>query len=461
MSWTIPFALYAWIPLVALVFVVLTPARAVLFTFLAGWLFLPIPGIEVFGFDYNKSTAVPLIVFLAVALFDGARLARFRPRLVDLPIAVFCAAPLASSLGNDLGVYDGLTGVTYQTIIWGLPYLIGRLYFAAPPGLKQLAVGIFAAGLVYAPLCLWEIRMSPQLHAWVYGVHQHEWVQTLRAGGYRPMVFMHHGLMVGLWMSAASLIGIALWSSGALRRLWGIPLPIAVPVLIATTILSKSFGSIVLLVAGAGILLLMRFVRTSLPLALVVCLPLTYVGLRVSGAWAAANLVEVVSEVSPERAHSLAFRIDAEERLRVRAEQQPIVGWGGFGRSFVRQFDDPTRKETATLDSLWIIVFGKHGALGLASLLLAFLVPVLVLWRRSPPALWRHSAAAWPWALALVLTLYAIDSLVNAMVNPVYLLIAGGLCGLAPAPARAPAQAPAGASRTPAVRRHFAAGRVR
>jgi hypothetical protein len=37
--------------------------------------------------------------------------------------------------------------------------------------------------------------------------------------------------------------------------------------------------------------------------------------------------------------------------------------------------------------------------------------------------------------------MYALDDLVNAMVNPVYLLIAGGLCGLAPAPARAVARA--------------------
>jgi hypothetical protein len=48
------------------------------------------------------------------------------------------------------------------------------------------------------------------------------------------------------------------------------------------------------------------------------------------------------------------------------------------------------------------------------------------------------------WSLALIFTVYAIDSLVNAMQNPVYLLVAGGLCGLAqsvaPAPMRRGAQ---------------------
>jgi hypothetical protein len=441
MSWTIPFALFAWIPLVAVAFVGLAPSRAVLLTFLAGWMFLPVPGIEVLSFDYDKRTAVPLAVFLAVCAFDGARLARFRPSLVDLPIALFCCVPMATSFANGLGGYDALTATSYQWITWGLPYVIGRLYFGSASGLRQLAVGLFAAGVVYAPLCLWEIRMSPQLHAWVYGVHQHEWIQTLRSGGFRPMVFLQHGLDLGLWMCAASLAGLALWSSGAVRRLWGIPLALAVPVVVLTTVLGKSFGSIVLLAVGALLLFVMRLGRTSLPMALLVALPTGYVVARTSGEWAGGGLIGLVSDLNPDRAHSLAFRIEAEERLRVRAAERPLFGWGGFGRSFARRFDDQSRNENATTDSLWIIVFGKHGVTGLASLLLLFCTPVLVLWRRCPPASWHRPSAAGAWALALVLTLYAIDCLLNAMVNPVYLLIAGGLCGLSPAAAPAPARA--------------------
>ena len=93
-----------------------------------------------------------------------------------------------------------------------------------------------------------------------------------------------------------------------------------------------------------------------------------------------------------------------------------------------------------TVDSLWILVFGKYGWVGLGSLLLSFLVPIVVLWRRCPPQLWARARAAVPWALALVLTLYALDNLVNAMSNPVYILIGGGLCGLAHARATAPAR---------------------
>jgi hypothetical protein len=424
--------MYGWIACVAVVFTLLEPRRAVIVSYLIGWLLLPVAGWELFGFlDYTKSTAVPVAIFGAIALFDWARLSRWRPAWIDLPIALVCVAPLLASLSNDLGWYDGLSGLASQVLTWGLPYLTGRLYFTSPEGMRQLGLGVLAGGLAYAPLCWWEIRMSPQLHTTVYGYIQHDWSQTLRSGGYRPMVFMHHGLMLGLWMSAAALIGLALWMSGAVRRVWGIPLAIAVPALIATAALGKSFGALVLLLLGAVVLWTMRSLRTSLPMALLVCVPATYVALRVSGSWSGAALASTVSAISSERAHSLSYRIEAEEQLRVRAEQKPWFGWGGWGRSFVRRFEDREREETVLTDSLWILVFGKYGGLGLISMLLTFLVPVLALWQRYPPRSWWRPEAVWPWALALVLTLYALDNLVNAMLNPIYLLIAGGLCGLA------------------------------
>jgi hypothetical protein len=441
MSWTVPVALYGWIAVVAIAFAVLTPPRAVLLCYFAGWMFLPVASLEALGFfDYSKSTAIPLLVFVAMFVFDGERVARFRPRWLDLPVAVFCAVPVATSLSNGLGLYDGVSAATYQTITWGLPYLTGRIYFSSPEGARQLALAMLAAGLVYAPFCLWEIRMSPQLHATVYGFHQHEWVQTLRGGGYRPMVFMQHGLMVGLWMCAASLVGLALWMSGAQRRMWGIPLWLAVPGLIVTTVLCKSFGAVVLLIVGALALWTMRATRVSLPMALLLCIPSLYVTARVSGAWTGDEMVDAVRAVSAERASSLEFRIDAEEKLRATAAQQPIFGWGGWNRSLARRTGDPQRVSLVTIDSLWIIAFGKNGLVGLASLFLAFLLPVIALWRRCPPRLWDRAAAIWPWALALVLALYALDSMVNAMINPIYFVMAGGLAGFAPLRQRAPAR---------------------
>ena len=103
-----------------------------------------------------------------------------------------------------------------QTVTWGIPYFLGRIYFNDLQGLRELSVAIFIGGLIYVPFCLYEIRFSPQLHRLLYGYHQHDFSQTFRFGGYRPMVFMQHGLMVGMWMGMATLAGIWLAWTGAL-----------------------------------------------------------------------------------------------------------------------------------------------------------------------------------------------------------------------------------------------------
>jgi len=211
---------------------------------------------------------------------------------------------------------------------------------------------------------------------------------------------------------------------------------LVVPALLATTVLCKSFGATALVLVAILTLWGMRALGTSLPMALLVCLPSSYVLLRTGAAWSGAELAGLVGEVNPERASSLSFRLTSEEKLRVKAAEKPLLGWGGWGRSLVSRFDDPRRAELVITDSLWIIVLGKNGIVGLVSLLACFFVPVLALWRLSPPRRWARPGAELPWALALVLTLYALDNLVNAMINPVFCLIAGGLCGLALVPVR-------------------------
>lgn len=53
------------------------------------------------------------------------------------------------------------------------------------------------AGLIYTVPMLYEIRMSPQLHTIFYGYFPHSFGQQARGGGFRPVVFMGHGLLVG------------------------------------------------------------------------------------------------------------------------------------------------------------------------------------------------------------------------------------------------------------------------
>ena len=119
---------------------VLPPRRAVLAGFLFAWLFLPVAEYQ-FKFlpELNKMTVTSISVLLGAALFDGTRMLNFRPRWFDVPIGVLCLAPVASSLANGLGVYDGLSECLRQVLRWGVPYVIGRLYFSDLRGLAALA----------------------------------------------------------------------------------------------------------------------------------------------------------------------------------------------------------------------------------------------------------------------------------------------------------------------------------
>ncbi len=427
MTILVPVVLFGWIPLILLLFLLLTPRRAVIVAFVGAWLFLPVAGYSITGLpDFTKITATTFGAMLGVVLFDAARLARFRASWIDLPMLVFCLAPMATSLLNGLGVYDGASAIVASVITWGLPYFVGRLYFSDLAGLRELAIGIFVGGLVYVPLCLYEIRMSPQFHDIIYGFHQHSFAQTRRYGGWRPDVFMQHGLAVGMWMTAASLVGVWLWHTKALTRLRQIPMMLLLPILVATTIMCKSFGAIVLLIGGLGALYSAKLGRTVLPCLCLAAIPVSYIGLRSTATWSGQQLVDALSVVDRARSESLNVRLEAEDLLVDRAWQRAAFGWGTWRRN--RVIDEGGR-DLAVTDGLWVITFGQRGLIGLVALTMIILLPAVLVFRRFPARTWNSAALAPAVALSVILVLFMIDSLFNAMVNPIFLAAAGGLAG--------------------------------
>ena len=423
--------MFGWIPFVIYLFNWLPAQRAVIFSFIAAWLFLPEVAFPVSGLpDYTKMSATCYGVLLATIIFDFKRFSSFQLGWLDLPMLVWCSCPLASSISNDLGWYDGTASAISQTATWGLPYYLGRLYLNDLDGLRKLAMGIFTGGLIYVPLCLFEVRFSPQLHRMVYGFFaRRDFSQTMRYGGYRPTVFMEHGLMVGAWMTAAALIGVWLWKSGAIKQLWGIPIKWLVAALLVTGVLVKSTGAVVLLAMGIVVLFVSKWFRTSLLLLVLVVAISSYLYVGVTGTFTGDQIVSVVAEkLDPERASSLKFRFDNEEILSDKARQRMVFGWGGWGRN--RVYND-RGDDISTTDSLWILAFGINGAVGVISLTASLLLPVLGFLLRYPATLWHHRKLAPAAAIAVLLALYMLDCVLNAMVNPIYALAAGGIAGLA------------------------------
>lgn len=419
----VPVALVAFALAVAVAFALLGPRQVVLPALLAGWLFLPhFDGRFDFLVLHSKAAFVSTIVLLGCLVFDTGRWRRFRPRLLDLPMAVLCLAPFATALHNNLGAYEGLAATVDAATSWGAAYLLGRRYLGGPRRVRDLAVALAAAGLVYVPFCLWEIRMSPQLHHWLYGFRAASFDTVFRFGGYRPEVFMQSGLAVGMFMASATLSAAWLWRTRAEEAVWRVPIPWACAVLGVTTLLCKSTGAILLLLAGLGALEATRRLRTPALILVLALAPAAYCAARISG-WDAEGLIDLSERIAEERAASVRYRVQNEHDLIHKAMLRPWLGWGRFGRSFV--YDEGGRM--SAVDSMWIITLGVGGLASLVATGLVLALPALLLLRRYPARHWGHPRLAPAAALAVLVLLWAVDDLLNSMMSPVYPAIAGAL----------------------------------
>lgn len=428
----VPLALLGWLPLVLYFFNRFPSQRAVVAGFVAGYLFLPqvteypiVQGIP----PYEKMAALSYCVLLGTILFDPGRLSSFRLSWIDLPMLIWCLCPIASQISNGL---SPISPTTQQIIDWGVPYFLGRIYFSDVAGLRQLAIGIFAGGVAYIPLCLLEMRIAPTLHLRVYGFHARaDFGQTIRWGGYRPTVFLEHGLWVGVWMMSATLIGLVLWRTGVIKKLWNYSLNWLVPVLFVSFILVKSTGAYLYLMIGIGIWFAAKWLRTTLPIVLLIVALSGYVYMGASRSLYTIPQVNAFAATANaaggnDRSQSLAFRIFNEQLLTQKAQARMMLGWGDSGGNRIY---DEYGKDIAVTDSLWIIVYGQNGLVGLISFMTVLLLPSLVFSFRYPASSWSNRKIAPALALALILVFYTMDSLLNAMACPVFILANGGLAG--------------------------------
>jgi hypothetical protein len=440
MALFVPIVMFAWVPLVLAVFCLCQPRTAVLFALFGAWLFLPMAGYGLPGLpDYGKMTAGPFTALLGVLLFDAGRLLRLRLGLWDLPMLVVLVSPFISSMTAGYGIYDGLAGIVNVAAGCGIAYLLGRMYFNDVEGRRQLALAFFVAGLVYVPFCLYEIRLSPQLHQQVYGYAQHNFSQTYRMGGWRPMVFMQHGLAVGFFMAAAAVVGVWLWLTQQRRTLFGLPMVLWVVLLLVTAVLCKSAFALALLLVALLALLLVRATRWTAPILLLALLPAFYMVGRITGVIEGPKVLAALQPISGEQIGSLAVRIQSEEILIPLAMRHPLWGvsrWASLIEDSQGQRTDESDFGFKVVpDALWVLTLANRGVIGLAALVLVFFVPVLALLRRRGTSAGCRAFDP-ATGLAVVLVMHMADNLLNAMVSPVFWLMAGALTGMLLSPIR-------------------------
>lgn len=421
------------------------PASAVAWSILGGYLLLPhgfgldLPGVPTL--DKNSISALSATLAAATMIGD-ARLRTLpagmilpgawpRSRAVRLLLMLLLIGSAGMVLTNGdalligprilpgLRVYD-LLSVVGGVLLSLLPFLLARKYLAHPEAQRQLLVVLALVGLGYSLLALYEVRMSPRLSANIYGYFPHSWRQHLRAGGFRPVVFLQHGLWLAIFFCSAMLAAMALWrsSTGPARTRW----LLASGWLFMTLILAKGMGALGIgLLLGAAILFLPVRLQV-LGAAVIAGMVLIYPMLRGAGLSPTGTIVTLAWQIDPVRGGSLQYRLDNEDILLDKANQRPVFGWGTWGRN--RVYDSEGRDVSVT-DGFWVIQIGEGGWIGYLAKMGLLTIPLIFLALR-----WKSLGLTPATAgVALALTANLIDLIPNASMTPVTWLLAGALAG--------------------------------
>jgi hypothetical protein len=323
-----------------------------------------------------------------------------------------------------LTTHDLLASLVRFFFETAVPYLGGRLVVTSIRDARTLVRTFVWLGLAYSLLMLFEMRFSPNLHRWIYGYHAYrDFSQTVRWGGFRPTVFLAHGLAVGLFALATALLAV---TEGRIRE-WRLPTRWSALYLVAILILCRSTGAIVLGLVTLPVVATGN-PRRQLRVALLVgAVCVAYPGVKLAGLFPDQAIVEFTRDhLSAERAQSLQVRFDNDKLLIDNARNRLWFGWGSWGRN--RVYDD-TGMDVAITDGYWIIELGAGGLVQLACSFGLLLYPVMhaarVLRRVREPGD-RFLLAG----LAVVLVCYVFDLLPNGMYNPLPMFLAGALARL-------------------------------
>jgi hypothetical protein len=434
--------LLVWIPAGAYLFRRYPARIAILANFLGGWAILPGANYQAtpVAFPYwilgvclpadyflTKATATGLAALVGILLFHAAELKRFRPGICDLPMIVWCCVPLLSAATHWKTLYEGILGATYQTISWGVPWLLGRTYFSDDGSLLLAAKAYVIAGVCYVPVCLLEICAGPQLYAFFYGYQPYRWVGAQRYAGFRPVGFLEDGNQLGIWMAAATLLAVFLYRHRLHCRILGLSMGWIAAGLAAVTLLCQSAGSILLLLFLLPLVLLKRRSVLRASVGVLVLSILAFALFRITNLLSLRALAQrngvarslSIALTSIGR-QSLVWRFARDESQIIVALQKPFLGfgqWNWWQHGGVRPW------------SLWLLIFGMYGLVGLISFETIMFLPIMrAVWPLARG--YAHNEPSIRLAMAALIMMVAIDNLLNgAMILP-YLLVMGGMAAV-------------------------------
>jgi hypothetical protein len=397
----------------------LGPRRASAVGVLGVFLLLPRYGVVedpdiVFTFD--KVAAAGASLAAGVLLFDRRALARFRPHWVDVPMLAYVASPLLSvAAGSSENPRRSVDESWLILAEWGVPYLLGRIYFADRGAIRWLAIAVVVAGLLTIPACLYEMTLGPDwfLRPAVFGIRIYKPMAS-RLGGWRPEACFSSGVELSVWMGLTAVLAAWLWASRDGWRPRRVPAWLPSLSLAATTVACRGAFGYLTMAVGLAAIAAVFLSRTRLILAGLLVVAPAYIGLRATNAWDGRALVRLAGAVDARSASSISPRIQQEDQY-VAAVARGHLAFG-LGKHHVDY-----------ADGWWIYLLRTSGLFGVAAHFAAFMIPAaLVIFRRTDRPPWASIEVG----LAIFVILHALDGLMNRSMIAPTTLIGGALAGL-------------------------------
>lgn len=431
--------LMAWPAMAVALFRLVPFERALIWSILAPYLLLPPKtSLDLPMIPPLDKVSIPNLVAVACCVLLCRRKLNLRPAslVATLLLAMFVISPFATVLTNaepaffgslmlpGLRVYDAVSAIANQ-LIFLIPFFLARQFLATDAAQKELLIALMIAGLAYSVPMLIEVRFSPQLNTWIYGFFQHDFEQMVREGGYRPIVFLQHGLLVAFLAMTSFIAAVALARAADLDS--RTPLVLEAAYLAILLVLCKTLGALIFAVCLLPLVLFASRKSQLRIAALLAVLAFSYPLMRGADLVPVDTMLEQAGRVEADRARSLGVRFDNEAVLLDRASEKPAFGWGGWGRN--RVYTDYGQDIVIT-DGRWIIIIGVYGWSGYIAEFGLIALPLILLalrTRRSDPA----EIPPWTGALALLLGANMIDLIPNSSLTPLTWLMGGALLGYA------------------------------
>jgi len=317
-----------------------------------------------------------------------------------------------------LSLFDSISAMLEQYIRI-LPFIIGLQIIKSEKDFLTICKLFVISGLIYAFPILLEVRISPQLHTWIYGFFPHNFAQQVRFDGFRPVVFLGHGLLVGIYIMVAFAFSCLLWKRN-IKIHPSLPPLLVMMFLFFILVISKAVGAIVFgLLVMIAVLFFNKFLKITMTYFIFLFV-IFYPALCIFNLFPHQEIIEYVTTLDADRAQSLDFRFYHEALLLDHARDKILFGWGGWGRN---------RLAGSITDGRWIIEFGVYGIIGFVALF-GLICTTIINGIRASRTLVNNHQINMILITALVFSILLLDQIVNSSLSVWLWFLVGSFQGL-------------------------------